>query len=67
MTKGHTPRGFAIYDEFVDLYGSTVRVQESSLATERAVWVFCSHDAPHLDKKMIKRLRRALKDAMRDM
>lgn len=34
-----TNRGFAIYTEFKDLYGKNCRVQESSLATKRAVWI----------------------------
>lgn len=35
-----TPRGFIIWDDFTDLYGNSVTVQESSLATEYATWVF---------------------------
>ena len=35
-----TNRGFAIYTQFKDLYGKDVRVQASSLATRRAVWIF---------------------------
>jgi hypothetical protein len=38
---GTTERGFAIYVEFVDTYGSNVRVQESSAASEPKVWIFC--------------------------
>ena len=40
-----TQRGFVIYDEFIDLYGAEVRVQESSLATEQALWIFVSPSA----------------------
>ena len=35
-----TQRGFAIFTQFKDLYGKDVRVQMSSLATRRAVWIF---------------------------
>lgn len=36
---GSTPRGFGIYAEGVDLYGESFSVQESSLATEYALWI----------------------------
>lgn len=29
-----TPRGFLIYDDFIDKYGKSIRVQKSSIATE---------------------------------
>jgi hypothetical protein len=34
-----TERGFAIYTEFKDEYGKNIRVQASSLATKRCVWI----------------------------
>lgn len=34
-----TERGFAIYAEFKDEYGKNIRVQASSLATKRCVWI----------------------------
>ena len=37
MLAGHTNRGFAIF-EFEDRYGVKCSLQESSLATEGAVW-----------------------------
>jgi hypothetical protein len=37
---GYTERGFTVYDEFTDRYGGSVTVQESSLATEPACWIF---------------------------
>lgn len=62
-----TSRGFAIYDEFVDLYGHKVRVQKSSYAAEPAVWIFaeegpCEVDpaSPHLTVEQAKRVRDAL-------
>jgi hypothetical protein len=62
--RPRTARGFLIFDEFLDLYGSTVRVQESSLATDVACWIFCERDGiaktPHLDADMALRLRNAL-------
>ncbi len=36
-----TNRGFAVYAKFKDSYGNAIRVQESSSAERRAVWVFC--------------------------
>lgn len=62
-----TDRGFAIYDEFVDRYGSEVRVQKGSLASEPTVWIFakchadaCGPDAAHLTVEQAKRVRDAL-------
>ncbi len=48
-----TDRGFTGYAQFVDLYGTLVRVQESSLASEPAVWIFSTNEKyvgmdPHL-------------------
>jgi hypothetical protein len=36
----HLPRGLTALTAFTDLYGARVRVQESSLATLPAVWIF---------------------------
>lgn len=63
-----TERGFAIYTEFKDLYGLGCRVQASSLATKRAVWIQnegVTHMGEtlgnaHLDRKMAKRVIKAL-------
>lgn len=58
-----TDRGFAIYDEFIDLYGREVRVQKSSYASEPAVWIFATdsvHGYPHLTIDQAKRVRAAL-------
>jgi hypothetical protein len=38
MRLESTPRGFA-RGNFVDRYGSGCSIQESSLATERAIWL----------------------------
>lgn len=32
-------RGFAVYADFKDEYGKNIRVQASSLATKRCVWI----------------------------
>lgn len=62
-----TERGFTIYDQFTDTYGSDVRVQESSAATAAKVWIFCNKHgfpqegaSPHLDVTQAVRLRDAL-------
>ena len=34
-----TERGFAIYADFNDEYGKNIRIQASSLATKRCVWI----------------------------
>lgn len=73
-----TERGFGIYDEFTDSYGSTVKVQESSSAEGPHVWIFCQNEkygrpdptgvdrskdfTPHLSYEQAKRVRDALND-----
>lgn len=64
--RSHTERGFVIYDELTDRYGHEVRVQQSSLATEDAVWIFCDAEAPHLTVKMAARVRDALDAFIRE-
>lgn len=54
-----TERGFDVYDEFTDLYGSKIRVQASSLATDDAVWIFAEHETPKLQPRMRERLEAA--------
>lgn len=70
-----TSRGFAVYGEFKDGYGQTVRVQESSSAEGAFCWVFCKdqegNDAiihlgkphsrsPHLSRAQARRLAKLL-------
>lgn len=58
--RGYTPRGFGIYEHIYDLNGGEVRVQQSSLATTSAVWVFTGGGAAHLDAEQARRVRDAL-------
>lgn len=73
--KRRTNRGFRIYSEFKDSYGSTVTVQESSAAMRSCCWVFVKNHkgedalihlgqlqgvSPHLTKPQAKRLANAL-------
>ncbi len=37
-----TPRGFAVFTEFTDIYRNEVRVQQSSSAEGNYVWIFCN-------------------------
>jgi hypothetical protein len=63
-----TNRGFAIYTEFKDQYGLNIRVQASSLATRRCVWIqneVIEHTGEylgnaHLTVPMAKRVIKAL-------
>lgn len=59
-----TTRGFRIFDAFQDRSGRQVTVQESSLATERACWIFLGPgevgDAAHLTVDQATRLMHAL-------
>ena len=41
-----TSRGFA-FVEFSDLYGAKCSLQESSLATDNAIWLGCDHETIH--------------------
>jgi hypothetical protein len=68
-----TERGFTIYDAFRDQYGADVRLQESSLATERCIWVFSSKHgfpdepaSPHLNLAQAERVRDALDAFIRE-
>ena len=66
-----TERGFDVYDEFVDTYGNTIKVQESSSVDER-VWVFLTASPDlmqrpgevemHLDVQGVDRLIAALQE-----
>lgn len=58
-----TDRGWVIFGEITDRYGSTIRVQESSIAFEPAVWIFAenptfkdSEPHPHLTPDNAKEL-----------
>lgn len=68
-----TSRGFDIYSEFIDLYGSNVRIQKSSIDGLDACWIFVENEgtrncpdyktdgAIHLDKKQAQVIIEALK------
>ena len=65
--RSTTDRGFTVYDEFTDKYGSKIRVQESSIATEPCCWIFADAASsmaattqPHLTVEQAKRVRDAL-------
>ena len=63
-----TNRGFAIYSEFKDTYGSTVRVQMSSNVLKRC-WIFVDekdYGAIHLSEAQAKRLIKALEKFLAD-
>jgi len=66
-----TSRGFR-FIEFKDIYGDTVRIQESSLADQKAVWIFPEKTpspttgeflcGAHLNQNTVDRLVCALHD-----
>ncbi|MCT9932427.1 hypothetical protein N5079_19690 [Planotetraspora sp. A-T 1434] len=69
--RKYTPRGFRIYAEVTDRYGSRVSVQESSLATEDCVWIFAKNDrdenpSPHLTVDNARVIRDALAEFLRE-
>lgn len=41
----YTQRGFRIYKRTKDIYGKSLDVVESSLATDTAVWIFGADEA----------------------
>jgi hypothetical protein len=49
-----TPRGF-IKGEFIDRYGSKCSIQESSLATEAAIWLGVDDANPQIMASQAKR------------
>lgn len=67
MKHSFTPRGFARVD-FADLYGEACSLQQSSLATKRAIWLGCERETihhvtkqpcgarMHLDRKLVRQL-----------
>ena len=59
--RSTTSRGFAVYDEFTDTYGSEIRVQQSSSAESPRVWIFTSHASPrgHLSRDVAARIAAA--------
>jgi hypothetical protein len=61
-----TQRGFGIYAEVTDKYGSKVTVQESSLATDDCVWIFASYsEAGNVSRADF--VLRHLNDRLRDL
>jgi len=67
-----TERGFVVYDQFEDKYGTQVRVQQSSAASEPCVWIFANeqgkkgYGAAHLTIEQAKRIRNALDDFVQE-
>jgi hypothetical protein len=51
----YTVRGFARYD-FKDLYGNACSLQESSLATDNAIWLGCNEQRMHLNRNQVAAL-----------
>jgi hypothetical protein len=73
--KKRTPRGFAVYGEYKDRDGRTVRIQESSRLDGPLCWIFCNDKdgrsavmhlgqptsiAPHLTRAQARRVAKAL-------
>lgn len=71
------PRGFRVYTEFQDTYGSQVEVKMSS-AVQKRCWIFVKNDglsdkgnlvtdgAIHLDNAQAKRMILALQNFLKD-
>lgn len=58
-SRSVTERGFTVYDEFTDTYGSKIRIQESSNAAGPRVWIFADHQQDHLKPEERALLARA--------
>ena len=63
-----TTRGFAVYDQFPDMYGNEITVQESS-NVDGGIWLFCKNGtnpdpSPHLNRTQAERLIVALRAAL---
>lgn len=50
-----TDRGF-VRGEFIDRYGSSCSIQESSLLGENAIWLGCVDNRMHLTQEMVSAL-----------
>ena len=65
MPKSYTERGFAIYDEFTDSDGGTVRIQQSS-DVNGGVWLFGMDEGewigPELTDEQARRVVAALSE-----
>lgn len=48
IIKGTTPRGFQIWT-FKDFYGQKCSIQESSLASENALWIGVDNTGPNIE------------------
>lgn len=58
---GETDRGFEVWQGFVDRYGQTVDITQSSLATEDCLWIWPrDNEGIHLSVKNAKTLRDTL-------
>lgn len=65
-----TARGFVIYDEFFDCYGTKITVQESS-NIYGGIWIYSKNDkgedfTPHLSVDDARRLVKALRVGISD-
>jgi hypothetical protein len=50
-----SPRGFK-YADFKDLYGNDCSIQESSLATEDAIWLGLDDSRMHLNREQAEHI-----------
>ena len=56
MSKTYSERGFALYDEVEDTYGHTVRVYESSAASDDFMWLGIDGEAIAVEGAEIKQV-----------
>ncbi len=70
MPQRQTERGFNVYEEFRDMYGISVRIQESSSAEERRVWIFLDDNGlstgAHLNEERVDKVIAALQEWKRE-
>ena len=76
MTYKKTERGFSVYGELEDTYGSSIKVVESSVAGDPCCWVFCDAfdhkspgrkpSTPHLSVPEAKKLVQCLQNFIND-
>ena len=60
-----TPRGF-LRGEFLDRYGASCSIQDSSLATEFCIWLGKDEERMHLTQAMVQDLLPHLEKFVRD-
>lgn len=50
--------------DFEDYYKKECSIQESSLATEKAIWLWCNEERMHLTEPMVKEIVKKMQNRL---